>query len=60
MKLSGGGEHHLGTANVCCYINRVMTGIASHCVANMNCLPWARLLGGVNNSANTTPSNKKV
>lgn len=57
----GGGEHHLlGPVNVCCYISRAMTGIASHCVATRDCLSWARLLGGVNNSANTTPSNEKV
>lgn len=52
--------HLPGTVNVCCYINRAMIGIASHCVAKRDCLPWARLLGGVNNSANTTPSDEKV
>lgn len=37
-----------------------LTGIASHRAANRYCLSWARLLGGVNNSANTTSSNEKV
>lgn len=31
LTVKGGGEHHLlGTVNVCCYISRAMTGIASH------------------------------
>lgn len=61
LTVKRGGECHLpGTVNVCCYINRAVTGIASHCVANRDYLSWARLLGGVNNSANTTPSNEKI
>lgn len=57
--VKGRGEHHLlGTVNFHCYIDRAMTGRASHRVANRDYLSWARLLGGVN-SANTTPSNEK-
>lgn len=60
-KGGGGGKCHLlHIVNVCCYINRAITCMASHCVANMDCLSWATLLGGVNNCANTTPSNEKV